>query len=69
MSKLNINDLLTSLAKPASTSKKGQQISTALPIPKFVESVVNDKNKKINVMSRKQEEMMRRESNYEMAKE
>jgi len=40
-----------------------------LPIPKFVESVVNDKNKKINVMSRKQEEMMRRESNYEMAKE
>lgn len=53
MSKLNINDLLTSLSKP-STSKVENNTNSNLQIPKFVENVVKDKDKKINVMSRKQ---------------
>lgn len=60
-SKLNVNDLLASL----NTNKKTQEEVA----PKFIESFLKDKSKKINVMSKKQEEMMRRETNYEMAKE
>lgn len=61
MSRLNINDLLSSLQN---TETKQDH-----PLPNFVEKVVADKNRKINVLSKQQEEMMRRESNYEMAKE
>ena len=61
MSRLNINDLLSSLQN---TGTKQDH-----PLPNFVEKVVADKNRKINVLSKQQEEMMRRESNYEMAKE
>lgn len=46
MSKLNINDLLANLQK----AEKKEDIA----VPKFVESVVKDKNKKINVMTKKQ---------------
>lgn len=53
--KLNLTDLLATLPQ--------QQA------PKFVDTLLKDKSKKINVLSRKQEELMRRESNYEMTKE
>lgn len=52
--KLNLTDLLATLPQ--------QQA------PKFVDTLLKDKSKKINVLSRKQEELMRRESNYEMTK-
>lgn len=45
MSKLNINDLLSSLNHGQSQHQ----------LPRFVETVVNDKNKKINTLTKKQE--------------
>jgi hypothetical protein len=52
MSKLNINDLLSSLqAAPAGSQQ---------PVAKFVEKVAKEGTKRVNPLSRRQEEMMRR---------
>jgi hypothetical protein len=47
MSKLSINDLLSSLQKAKPQEEQ--------PTSQFVEKVIRDKNKKINALSKKQE--------------
>lgn len=61
--KLQINDLLSSLQQTGT-----QPTNNAMAIPDFVTHVDKDRNKKVQAISRKKEEMMKRTSNYEMTK-